>query len=115
MAFCWLLGSWETSSPRPSAADGLTRPLLVIVLHLFFWWVVQRYIHFAGACIETSMSFLKRHPTTLLLGAASAVPVVAWTVLVVLCLYRVSQQLEGAPVPPRAIAPVRDGGLAGWS
>lgn len=69
----------------------------VLLIHVFFWYVVQRHIHFAGACIETAIHFLRRHPATLSLGLASLLPALGWTALVALCLCSVAQQLEDAP------------------
>ena len=77
--------------------------VLIILLHVLFWFAVQRYVYFVAACLETTLAFLKRHPATLGLGAASLVPALGWTILAALCIVAVSQQMEGASALGKAL------------
>ena len=50
-------------------------------------------IKFTGACFEVSLTFIRRHPSTLLLGLVSLVPAACWAVLVSLCIYANAQKI----------------------
>lgn len=77
--------------------------VVFILLHVLFWFAVQRYVYFVAACLETTLAFLKRHPATLGLGAASLVPALGWTILAALCIVAVSQQMEGASADAKGL------------
>lgn len=50
-------------------------------------------IKFTGACFEVSLTFIRRHPSTLLLGLVSLVPAACWAVLVSFCIYANAQKI----------------------
>jgi hypothetical protein len=58
----------------------------------YLYWSSRQFIKFTGACFEVTLSFLRRHPSTLVLGPVSLVPAVCWAVLVSLCLYANQQR-----------------------
>lgn len=63
-----------------TTSDMFTAIMLIIIIlfHLFFWCAVQAFLPFAVACVETCITFLTKHPTTLFLGFISLVPLVVW-------------------------------------
>ena len=58
----------------------------------YLYWSSRQFIKFTGACFEVTLSFLRRHPSTLVLGPVSLVPAACWAVLVSLCLYANQQR-----------------------
>jgi len=75
-------------------------PLVGILALGFIYWMVTRggQIKFTGACFEVSLTFIRRHPSTLLLGLVSLVPAACWAVLVSLCLYANQQKIANVAI-----------------
>mgnify|MGYP004060975285 FL=1 len=45
--------------------------VFVLLIHVWFYCVVQRHLPFALASLETAAAFVRRHPSSMALGFAS--------------------------------------------
>ena len=70
--------------------------VFVLLIHVWFYCVVQRHLPFALASLETAAAFVRRHPSSMALGFASLVPLLLHAALVAPLLYVSAVDLSAA-------------------